>query len=281
MSVLPGAGPTDDSDGHASDDYTSDRYDVRWLDLRAAADDRSRAHALFQALTAELPPSGPHLLDVGAGTGAMQRWCDDRLQVPARWTLLDPDRQLLDMADGRNDGAVRCVQGSVRDLRSVLADRAVDAVVCSALLDVLPRDDIAALVQATSEAKVPLLAALTVTGEVELLPADSSDAAAAVAARARAGRGGAAGPVALAALRSAAALVGASVQEQATPWLLAPGQDDELLREWTAGYVASALAGGGGATPDLHGWAEDRRRAVAAGRLHVTVGHVDVLVVPG
>lgn len=273
MTVLPGAGPTD----HHADDHHADGFDVRWLDLRVAADDRARSGALMDELAVRLPPS-PQLLDVGAGTGAMQRWCDDRLPSHARWTLLDPDRRLLDVARARGDGSLSCVRGSVSDVSTLLAGDVVDAVVCSALLDVLPPDEIAALVGATSAAGVPLLAALTVTGEVDLDPVDPDDAAAVAAVRTTATGRGAAGPAAAAALRVAAARVGASVREQATPWQLSPGRDDELLRGWTAGYLASALAGA--SEPGLARWADDRRAAAAAHRLHVTVQHVDVLVVP-
>ncbi|WP_380169228.1 class I SAM-dependent methyltransferase [Jannaschia sp. R86511] len=273
MNVLPGAGPTGDGGPPGGS------YDTRWLDLRADADDRARSADLLRRLlgdVATLDRRGLHLLDLGCGAGAMQRWCAERLPGPARWTLVDPDPALLTVAADRA-GAPRPgrVVATVADLApDLLAD--VDAVVCSALLDVLPVPDLLHLVAVLARTRVPLLAALTVTGEVRLQPGHPDDARAGRAVHATAAADGAAGPAALELLRTAAGRHGATVVERRTPWLLDPATDADLLRAWGDGYLAAALQ----RDQDLVTWAGTRRAELDRGDLVAAVEHVDVLVLP-
>lgn len=294
MTVLRGAGPTgpDDPTGAAGSDGSDGRagpagpaepvggYDTRWLDLRAEADDRTRSADLLRRLlgdVATMDRAGLHLLDLGCGAGAMQRWCDERLPGPARWTLLDPDPALLAVAVSRSapGTATAARVGTVADLDDALL-RDVDAVVCSALLDVLDRDDLHRLVDAVAGTRVPLLAALTVTGEVRLSPGDRDDARAARAVHATATSDGAAGPAALDLLRTAAARRGVTVVERRTPWLLDAGTDRDLVRAWGDGYVAAARAHDDG----LDRWGRERTALLDHAGLAVAVEHVDVLMLP-
>lgn len=280
MTVLRGAGPTGPDDRTAP----GDGYDTSWLDLRARADSRARSTELLDRLAGPLGPES-HLLDLGCGAGAMQRWCAERLDEPVRWTLLDPDPDLLAIATERATSAVSCVRGTVQQLdTAVLAE--VDAVVCSALLDVLPTAQIEHLVTTLAGAGVPLLAALTVTGQVSLSPAHPDDERAAAAVARTATRDGAAGPAAVSLVHSATERLGLRIVERATPWLLQPAADGDLLRAWAAGYVAAAVAGskqapGSGPHDDLNDWAENRLALARHDALTVTVGHVDLLVLPG
>lgn len=271
MTVLRGAGPTGEP-GSGPDG--ADGYDVDWLELRAGADDGARATVLLDRLARRLPDRA-HLLDVGCGAGAMQRWCAARLPAAPRWTLLDPDRALLAEATRRAPGGTVALEGSVTGLGA--ADLAgVDAVVCSALLDVLHPDQVDHLVAVVVEARVPLLAALTVTGEVRLDPPHRDDDRARRAVDRTATAGGAAGPAAPDLLRTAARRRGAVVVEEATPWRLSSSSHPGLLRAWADGYLAAAAA----ADASLVGWTAARRDDLAAGRLAATVAHVDVLVEP-
>jgi SAM-dependent methyltransferase len=312
VSVLRGSGPTADGPDPGRDGFGAapEGYDTRWLDLRAGADDRSRSTELLHRLAAGLP-ARPHLLDVGCGSGAMQRWVDRNLRTDdvgvaaggsddeqddaVRWTLLDPDPDLLAVAAARAGRPVTTAQGTVGDLvdalaanlqtegRGLLAAGRPDALVCSALLDVLPAGDVAALVRAVVRSGVPLLAALTVTGDVALDPPHPDDGAARLAVAATASTGGSCGHAAVDVLRAAADEAGAVGVEARTPWLLDPVADAALVRAWADGYVAAALLGADRvgtelARADLASWAAQRRADVTAGRLRVTVEHVDVLV---
>ncbi|MGJ7440746.1 methyltransferase domain-containing protein [Aquipuribacter sp. MA13-6] len=283
MTVLRGAGPTGPTGatGEAGEaGEAGGGYDTRWLDLRVAADDRARSADLLRRLlgdVATMDRSGLHLLDLGCGAGAMQRWCAERLPGPARWTLLDPDPELLAVATSRAAPGTATVArvGTVADLDAdLLAD--VDAVVCSALLDVLTPDDLHRLVDVLTATRVPLLASITVTGEVRLSPEHPDDARAARAVHATATADGAAGPAGLDLLRTAAGRHGATVVERRTPWLLEPGADDALVRAWGDGYVAAAQAH----DDHLDRWGRARTELLGRAGLTVAVEHVDVLLLP-
>ncbi len=288
MTVLRGAGPTGPDEptepaegaGPAGPAGPVGGYDTRWLDLRAPADDRARSADLLRRLlgdVATMDRAGLHLLDLGCGAGAMQRWCDERLPGPARWTLLDPDPGLLAVAVSRSapGTAVTARVGTVADLDDTLLGD-VDAVVCSALLDVLGSDDLHRLVDVVAGARVPLLAALTVTGEVRMSPGDPDDARAARAVHATATSDGAAGPAALDLLRTAAGRRGVTVVERRTPWWLDAGADRDLVRAWCDGYVAAARAHDDG----LDRWGRARSALLDHAGLAVAVEHVDVLLLP-
>jgi SAM-dependent methyltransferase len=293
VTVLRGAGPVGPDDERG----VADGYDTRWLDLRAAADARSRSATLLRLLAdlvtagaGSAGPSGPrprppHLVDVGCGAGAMQRWCAEQLPAGTRWTLVDPDAGLLDIAAARALIPVRTVVGTVADLPGVLGatnGERVDAAVCSALLDVLRPEEVEHLVAEVAGAGVPLLASLTVTGRVSLDPAHPLDEPALRAVHRTATATGAAGPAALDGLRDAARRHRLDLVEDTTSWHLDAVDDATLVRAWADGYVAAALAGSpAGVEDELASWAAQRRDEVRSDRLAVVVEHVDVLVGAG
>ena len=79
------------------------RFDARWLSLRAAADTRAREPTLatlVPRLVRHLAAAGAdrhglEIIDLGAGTGANQRWLSPRLPFRQGWLLVDPDDSLL------------------------------------------------------------------------------------------------------------------------------------------------------------------------------------------
>jgi hypothetical protein len=128
-----------------------------------------------------------------------------------------------------------------------------------------------------------------VTGGARLAPADPLDAVVAAAfdahqRRTDAGRrllGPDAGPVAVAAFDR----LGATVLTRPSPWRLGAARAElaenvELTEEWLRGWLAAACD----QRPQLAEHAADylhrRLDALAAGRLQVTVGHLDVLALP-
>jgi hypothetical protein len=266
-----------------------------WLALREDADASARAPQLVEPLRAALAagtPTGVPVLvrDLGSGTGSMGRWLAGRLPGPQVWVLHDRDPQLLAVAAARTPGAaadgapvtVRTQPGDLTGLRGPdLAGTAL--VTASALLDLLTAEEVDALAAACTEAGAAALMTLTVSGRVELAPADPLDAAFAAAFDAHQRRcvdgrrllGPDAGPAAV----EAFARRGGAVQTRPSPWDLGADRA-ELAEEWLRGWIGAACAH----EPDLEraagGYLRRRLDAGAAGRLRIRVGHVDVLALP-
>ncbi|MEU1792627.1 SAM-dependent methyltransferase, partial [Streptomyces sparsogenes] len=167
------------------------------------------------------------------------------------------------------------------DLARLTADELAGAslVTASALLDVLTRDELDALVAACRGAGCPALLALSVVGRVELAPADPLDVELAEAFNAHQRRGGLLGPDAVAVASDAFARRGAVVRVRDSPWRL--GADESALTaQWLRGWAEAACE----QRPDLAARAEGyvRRRLAecAAGALRVVVHHSDLLALP-
>ena len=87
------------------------------------------------------------------------------------------------------------------------------------------------------------------------------------------------GPDAVAVVRAVFADAGWNVRTAATPWRLAR-RDSALIGEWLDGWIGAAVE----QRPELAAAAADYRERrlaqAAAGRLHVTVSHEDLLAWP-
>ena len=124
---------------------------------------------------------------------------------------------------------------------------------------------------------IPLLLALTVVGRVSLTPAEPLDARLGAAFDDHQRRGGRLGPDAVAA--AVGALGEAEVFVRPSPWRL--GADDaELAAEWLCGWVAAACEQQPALAAEAGAYEERRLAQAAAGELHVTVDHADLLVLP-
>jgi len=290
-----------------------------WLALREPADAAARSVELCEILVKIIatetvrdrlpdPPlvGSPLVIrDLGCGSGSMGRWLAPRLPGAQTWILHDRDPELLALAAealprAAADGApvvARTVAGDLADLRAAdLAGTSLvsrtSLVTASALLDLLTVDEVDALAAACVAAGCPALLTLNVTGRAQLSPSESLDAefAAAFDAHQRRTENGDSlapgggrrllGPDAVAVAVAAFDRRGATVLTRPSPWYLdAPAA--ELAEEWLRGWIAAACA----ERPALEEYAGDylRRRLddCAAGRLRVTVGHLDVLALPG
>jgi hypothetical protein len=218
----------------------------------------------------------------------MGRWLAPRLPGPQHWVLHDRDADLLERAVAdppgpAADGSAVTVEARRSDITRLAPGDLAGAslVVASALLDMLTRDELAAMLGACSGR--PVLLALTVAGRVALSPADPLDARIAVAFNAHQRRATAAGrllgPDAVAAAAGVLRAQGAEVVVRPSPWRL-DASHAELLAEWFGGWIAAACD----QEPELAaevGEYRDRRLAqAAAGALGVTVDHADLLVLP-
>jgi hypothetical protein len=181
----------------------------------------------------------------------------------------DRDPELLDLALADPPERVS-VEARESDITRLAADdlAGADAVVASALLDVLTADELGRMLAACRG--LPMLLALTVVGRVGLSPADPLDTRIAAAFNAHQRRGGRLGP-------DAVGHVTGDVIVRPSPWRLGP-EDAALTTEWLDGWVAAACEQDPGL--DAGRYRERRLEQAAAGELAVTVDHADLLVLP-
>jgi SAM-dependent methyltransferase len=267
------------------------RAGADWLALREAADAEARARDLVVELRSCLPGGAPlRVLDLGCGTGSMARWLAPQLDGPQHWVMLDRDADLLAVATTNPPGAAAdgepvTVETRRRDItRLAPADLAgAGLVTASALLDMMTAGELERLLAICVEAGCPALITLSVTGQVELAPADPFDLTVAEAFNAHQrrtlGAGRLLGPDAVAAAVDGLTRRGVEVEVRPSPWRLGAGQA-ALAGEWLTGWLSAACE----QRPELCGEAAEyarRRSAEAAdGRLSVRVQHLDLLARP-
>jgi hypothetical protein len=238
-----------------------------WLALRQPADAAARSVELAERLAHHLGDRPLVIHDLGGGSGSMGRWLAPRLPGSQRWVVHDRDPDLLALAVA-NPPAGASVEARVEDVTRLEQLEGADLVVTSALLDLLTADELAAMLAAC--AGLPMLLALTVTGRVELTPADPLDSRIEAAFDDHQRRGGRLGP-------DAAAAVTGTVIARPSPWRL-DARHAALTEAWLEGWLAAASEQD--PALDVAAYGERRRAQLAAGELEVTVGHFDLLVLP-
>jgi SAM-dependent methyltransferase len=280
----------------------SESFDGAWLALREPFDHASRSVALAQRLAAHLPEKRPRLIDLGAGTGSLFRFLAPIIGRGQSWTLLDADAALLEDAFGRtaawarrqgfattisgDELAVMTPRGTWRmaarvvDLAGVppLAD--ADAVVCSALLDLVSAAWLDRLIGAL---RVPLLASITVDGRVVWQPRHPADAFVATAFRRDQRRdkgfgpalGGTAPAVALRALTAR----GFATASAITDWRV-PRTALAMQRALIEGTASAARTAAPQRAATIEQWQIARLRRALRARLAISVGHRDILAIP-
>jgi hypothetical protein len=262
--------------------------DPGWLAARAAADTSARAAtlgSLLPELISYLTGTGRDgvlkIIDLGAGTGANQRWLAPRLPFPQRWIHLDHDPVIsrsLPLPDH-----TMILDAGVETLGRLLASHSTDQhlVTCSALLDVLTMDQLDAVCRAVIDNQVPTLLSLTVTGTLSLTPVDPHDQLLQDAFNDHQRRAGRAGPHAATLAVDALCEGGFTVRTQETSWQLTASSDaafvDQLLHE----RLEAAVAHDPTLAAIASAWFELRRSQLASGTLLIKVGHLDILALPG
>ncbi len=279
-------------------------FDGDWLALREPFDAAARSTALAHALARALPPR-PRLIDLGAGTASLFRWLAPILAGPQSWTLADADRTLLARAfqdiaawaaarrlpTTTAGGAllVHTPQGAWRieaeivDLAAPLAQLRLnrhDAVVTSALLDLVSADWIAGL---AAILKKPLLACLSVDGSDSLRPAHPLDRPVLAAfhrdQRRNKGLGLALGARAPTVLDAALRARGFTVHSAITDWRI-PRDAADLLDMLVASHADVAARALPTRREAIRAWAALRARQIDQRRLAMRIGHRDSLALP-
>jgi hypothetical protein len=274
-------------------DATADaiRVSPSWLALREPADAEAHAHDLAEAVDRALPASGLRVIhDLGCGTGAMGRWLAPLLAGPQHWVLHDRDADLLalaaaDVPGPAADGAPVTVEARSTDVARMLPGDLAGAtlITASALLDLLTADELDRLAGLCAGAGCPVLLTLSVSGSVDISPADPLDRRVAAAfdahQRRATKRGRLLGPDAVDFATEAFRRLGAEVLTRPSPWRLGPAHS-ALSAEWLTGWVGAAGELDIELAAQCEPYARRRLEQASAGELAVTVGHADLLVLP-
>jgi hypothetical protein len=220
----------------------------------------------------------------------MGRWLAPRLPGTQHWVVHDRDADLLELALANrpgqaSDGGAVTVEPRQSDLTRLRADDLAGAslITASALLDMLTADELAGLVAVSAGAGCPVLLTLSVVGRVQLDPPDPLDRPLAAAfndhQRRVTERGRLLGPDAVEFAVSEFGRLGREVALRESPWRLG-ASEAELIAEWFTGWVGAACEQRP-ELPETDAYAHRRLEQAREGRLRVTVGHADLLVLPG
>lgn len=282
----------------------SEGFDAAWLALREPFDAAARDAALALRLVRALPVK-PALLDLGAGTGSLFRFLAPLIAREQSWTFVDADPALLDEAFNQTaewadalglrissddstltihaPGGDWRVDGELHDLAAMpgeLPFAQMDAVVCSALLDLVSRRWIEQLAGAV---RVPFYAALSVDGRDAWLPAHPADRIVRAGFRRDQGRdkgfGRALGPDAPAVALRAFAARGFAVASAPSDWVV-PRTALAMTHALMIGAEAAAATAFPVQRRAIAAWREARHGQAMVNRLGVRVGHRDILALP-
>lgn len=288
----------------------AEHFDGDWLDLREPHDAAARNGDLAAMLAAALP-ARPRILDLGAGTGSLLRWLGHWIGRAQAWTLVDADPELIQRAfetieeraeavgwatswPGKRTllvhapGGAWRVEGLAADLRdapeNLPLDR-VDAVVNTALCDLVSADWIARMARACAARRLPFYAALNVNGRERFAPPHPADAIVARGfrrdqARDKGFSGVALGPKAPGVIRAAFEAEGYAVHVAPSDWIIAR-RDSAMANAIAEGHARAALSWERREAERIRHWWTTRRAQAFEGRLAVRVGHADLLALPG
>lgn len=261
-------------------------FSVEWLTLRESYDARARNLAVLDAaLSAVKSKSTVRIVDLGCGTGSTLRSLCRQLPARQHWDLVDNDPHLLHAVLGSFEGNVglNAVQFDLNGDLKALFETQVDLVTTSALLDLVSETWLDRFARQLAARALPVYAALTYDGRIELTPVDPTDAAIAAAVNAHQltdkGFGPALGPSAAVAAISRLEPLGYSIVQGSSDWEIGTADREiqiELLNGWAnaAGEMQSV------AGHEIDSWLTRRKRAVDQRDSMMRVGHVDFFATP-
>jgi hypothetical protein len=261
-------------------------FSAAWLELREPYDRRARNGAVIDAVV-DAFAGRPSVMvaDLACGTGSTFRALSPRLKRPQDWRLFDNDLSLLARAPQSSPPDINVMTVPVdlgRDLEAAL-DGPVDLVTTSALLDLVSDEWLQRFAVEAAARRLPVYAALSYDGRVEMMPSDDLDKkiVSAVNAHQRTdkGFGPALGPAAAQAAVEQFERVGYTVAQGKADWFFGP-DDREMQLEILSGWAAAAREIGDVALSDTIEWLTRRRALVATGRSSIRVGHVDFFARP-
>jgi SAM-dependent methyltransferase len=259
-------------------------FSADWLALREPADHDARAHDVAAEMGRRL---GRHTrtraLDLASGTGSNVRYLLPRLPSITRWTLVDHDAGLLDLARRSLEPVAREVGVTIETAQLDL--RRLDAlpidecalITASALLDLVSADWLAALARRCQTAGADALFSLSYDGRIDCDPADAWDERLRELVnrhqRRDKGFGPALGPDAVDVAKAAFGEV--EILVSTSDWVL-DHRHAELQRQLLAGWASAARAMAPADASAIDSWLQRRLTSVVAGRSRLRVGHRDL-----
>jgi hypothetical protein len=262
-------------------------FSAEWLALRESHDVRARNRVVLDAVATMFKRrDAANVVDLACGAGSTVRALSSHLPVRQHWHLVDNDQRLLTLAcSGKYAGDVK-LDAVALDLSGnfeVVFDGTIDLITVSALLDLVSEPWLDRFTRNIAARTLPVYAALTYDGRIDLSPADPLDAtiASAVNAHQRTdkGFGPALGPSAAAAAISRFEALGYSVVHGSSGWLI--GTDDhEIQLELLTGWANAAREVQALPHCDIDNWLTRRKHGIGARVSTMRVGHVDFLATP-
>ncbi len=256
-------------------------FDPSWLALREAYDHKVRDLELTAAFLRALGPS-PGLIDLGCGGGSNLRYLAPLLPSGQRWTCVDYDPALLRIVDDSKPRGIEVdtVCLDLADRLEALEVQLGTGITATALLDLASAawlDRLAAFC-----GRSPVLMTLSYDGRMAWDPIDPLDEAITAAfnehQRGDKGFGPSLGPDAGRYLAEQLRQGPTEVRLAKSDWVFA-GDDRAILLAMLEGITGSARE----IDPALpiDGWKMKRLAEIEAGALTMTVGHDDLLSLPG
>lgn len=262
-------------------------FSAEWLALRENYDIRARNPIVLDAVaTLFKSHDAISVVDLASGTGSTVRALSSHLPARQRWDLVDNDQRLLTLAcSGKSTGDVRlnAIPTDLSGNFETVLDGTKDLITISALLDLVSENWLDRFTCQIASHALPVYAALTYDGRIDISPSDPLDEAIASAVNAHQrtdkGFGPALGPSAAAAAMSRLEALGYSVVHGNSDWVTGTA-DREIQLELLAGWATAARDVEALPPRDIDNWLARRKDAVSARASTMRVGHVDFFATP-
>jgi hypothetical protein len=262
-------------------------FSVEWLTLRESHDQRARNPSVLDTVASLFKSKNEaRVTDLACGAGSTLRTLGPHLPARQHWDLVDNDPHLLQAAGERNSSADISLDKIQLDLNSefeTALNRPTDLITTSALLDLVSESWLDRFARHAVSRAVPVYAALTYDGRIDLSPADPMDAAVATAVnnhqRTDKGFGPALGPAAAGAAVSIFGKLGYSIVQGDSDWVIGTA-DKQMQIELLDGWASAAREIGSLPGQQIDDWLMRRKAAVERGASTMRIGHFDFVATP-